>query len=99
MREILIFKPAQFPNESHGFWTLISDQRAHERNRLQRERDEAAVDYAEALRKTFLLDPTYRNGYSAEIRAGAVLHDAERRLDRQVTQALADLEAARRLRP
>jgi hypothetical protein len=96
VREILNL--GRLADDSEAFWTWVGDQRSHGADRLQRERDEAAAEYAEALRKTFLLDPTCSNGYSAEIRAGAVLHDADRRLDRQVTQALSDLETARRLR-
>jgi hypothetical protein len=96
-REILNL--GRLAGDSEAFWTWVGDQRSHGVTALQYERDVAAYKYAEALQKTFLLDPTCRNAYSAELRAGAVLHDAERRLDRQVTQALTDLETARRLRP
>jgi hypothetical protein len=97
MREI--FKPMHASEDPRAFWHWIAQQTAHATDRIQRKRDEAGDEYAKALRQTFLLDPTYGDSPSAERRAGRVLHDAERRLDRQVTQALADFDAARRLRP
>jgi hypothetical protein len=87
-----IFKPRHVSESSYDFWSWVGEQATSLKSEAKRRRDEAADKYAEALRETFLLDPTYGD-------AGRVLHDAERRLDRQVTQALADLEAARKLRP
>jgi hypothetical protein len=80
VREILNL--GRLAGDSEAFWTWVGDKRSHGSTRLQRKRDEAAADHAKALLPTFLLDPTCRNGYSAEIRAGAVLHDADRRLVR-----------------
>ena len=96
-REILNL--GRLAGDSEAFWDWVGDQRSHGATSLQYERDRAAAEYSKALLQTFLLDPTYGDGYGAELRAGRVLHDAERRLDRQVTQALSDLETARRLRP
>jgi len=93
-----IFKSVYVAEDSHAFWAWVGEKRGSAATWLQHERDEAGADYAKALRQTFLLDPTYGDAFSSELRAGRVLHDAERRLDRQVTQALADLEVARRLR-
>jgi hypothetical protein len=94
-----IFKPVYVAEDSHAFWAWVGEKRGDAATWLRHERDEAGSEYAKALRQTFLLDPTCGDAFSAELRAGRVLHDAERRLDRQVTQALADLEGARRLRP
>jgi hypothetical protein len=55
----------------------------------------AAGEYEAALQKTFVLDTS---PYAVSS-AGRVLADAESRLDRQISRAIADLEAARRLRP
>lgn len=81
------------------FWNWALQKIAHQERQTSGLRDKAAEKYAEELRRTFLLDPTQGDAYDPERRAGRVLHDADRRLDRQVTQALADLETARRLRP
>jgi hypothetical protein len=98
VREILNL--GRLAGDSEAFWAWVAERRSYAKDwRLQPARDKAADEHAKALLKTFVLDPTYGDGYGAELRAGRVLHDADRRLDRQVTQALSDLEAARRLRP
>lgn len=96
-REILNL--GSLADDPEAFWTWVGDKRTDGVTQLHRKRNEAAKNYAKALLQTFVLDPTYGDGYSADHRAGRVLQDADRRLDRQVTQALSDLEAARRLRP
>ncbi len=80
-----------------GFW--VFDRMGYAAARLRFDRDEAAKAYEKALRQTYLLDATQGDAYHDEAHAGRILEDAERRLDRQVSRAIADLEAARGLRP
>lgn len=80
-----------------GFW--VFDRMGYAAARLRSDRDEAAKAFEKALRQTYLLDATQGDAYHDEAHAGRILEDAERRLDRQVSRAIADLEAARGLRP
>jgi hypothetical protein len=97
VREILNL--GRFGGDSQAFWAWVAERRAYAKDwQLQPALDKAAAEYSKALLQTFVLDSTYGDAYDSERRAGRVLHDAERRLDRQVTQALADFESARGLR-
>lgn len=83
---------------AYEFWSYVLQQMGPELKRLRARLKAAAAAHQDALSRTYLLDATQADPYVAETRAGRVLDDAERRLDRQVTRAIADLEAARRLR-
>lgn len=84
---------------TYEFWSWIAERSGPRERELRQARDHAAESYSEAAPRAFILDTTEADAYDRELRAGRVLDDAERRLDRQVSRALADLEAARRLRP
>ena len=78
------------------FWSWVVERMDSTGRDLQGKRDEAATAYAKVLPSTFVLD---REQGPWPDQAGRVLADAESRLDRQVSRTLADLEAARKLRP
>ena len=72
--------------------------------KLLKELDNAAAEYAAAYPNVFVLPQEGEGWGFGDVRfqksgPGKALDDAERRLDRQVSRAIADLEAARRLRP
>ncbi len=95
-----VFKPLYPAETSYEFLCWIMEQVAHYRRELENARERAARVYAAAIPQTLLLVTEETAAHwicGAEV--GRILEDAERRLDRQVSRALADLEAARRLRP
>ena len=91
-----IFSRLYVAASAYEFWSWVIERTGPEGRDLQRQRDEAATVYAKVLPNSYILD---REQGPWPDQAGRVLADAESRLDRQVSRALADLEAARRLRP
>uniref|UniRef100_E6PBZ5 Uncharacterized protein n=1 Tax=mine drainage metagenome TaxID=410659 RepID=E6PBZ5_9ZZZZ len=93
-----IFRRVYVAEGTYEFWSWIAQRLSPGACELRQARDRAAESYAEAAPRAFILDTTEGDAYDRERRAGRILDDAERRLDRQVSRALSDLEAARRLR-
>ena len=82
------------------FWTWVLQKAAAHEQQAKALRDEAARKCGIAMRGTFILDTILEGeGWvKSTVEAARILADAEGRLDRQVSRAIADLKAARELR-
>lgn len=90
-------RPGMPPGE---FWTWALGKVAAREHQAKKLRDDAAVEYRSAMQATFILDKVRDgSGWAGRtVDAGRTLADAEARLDRQVSRAIADLKAVRELR-